>query len=91
MPCETWVYRNVDARVFSCLRRQAVKQGFQIPSSASGKFMMGIAGMNLVFQYQWLAESSVLKLTCIQKPLIIGCAAVKGYADRTIAGCGGRI
>jgi hypothetical protein len=90
MPCETWTYRNVDARAFTCLRRQAAKQGFHIPSAASGKFTMGIAGMNLVFQYQWLAESAVLKLACIQKPLILGCSVVKGYADRTIAGCARR-
>jgi len=89
MACETWTYRNVSAKVFQNLKIQAQKQGFQIPDTPSGRFHLTVAGMNLVFQYHWHSPTGILKLTCIEKPMMIGCGIVRGYADKIVAQCGG--
>ncbi|MCD1259284.1 hypothetical protein B5M42_010585 [Paenibacillus athensensis] len=88
--CNTWSYKGVTATVFRALQSAGKKQGFSIPSAATGKFAITVAGMNVGFQYAWDQGSSTLLLQCVTKPMLLGCGTIKSFADKIVAESGGQ-
>jgi hypothetical protein len=43
------------------------------------------------FQYAWDPNSGTLLLTCVSKPMLLGCSTIKGFADKIIAESGGKV
>ncbi|GGI46337.1 hypothetical protein GCM10008018_16590 [Paenibacillus marchantiophytorum] len=89
--CSTWTYRGISSSVFKALQQTGRKQGFMIPNSASGKFMITVVGMNVGFQYSWDTHGQTLLLQCDNKPMLLGCGTIKTFADKIIAESGGKI
>jgi hypothetical protein len=89
--CSAWMYRNVTPGVFQTLQAIGRRQGFSIPGTPSGSFAIKVAGMQVGFQYGWDARSGTLLLTCVSKPMLIGCATIKSYADNILLEAGGKI
>jgi hypothetical protein len=89
--CSAWTYRNVNANVFQALQALGRKQGFSIPSTPNASFTIKVAGMQVGFQYAWDGRSGNLLLTCVSKPLLIGCATIKSFADKIVSEAGGKV
>lgn len=89
--CSAWMYRKVSANVFQSLQVLGKRQGFSIPGTPSGSFAIKVAGMQVGFQYGWDVRSGTLLLTCVSKPMLIGCATIKSFADKIVTEAGGRV
>jgi hypothetical protein len=89
--CQTWTYKNVTSSVFKTLQNTGRKHGFSIPNTTAGQFTITVTGFKVGFQYNWDARSGTLLLQCEFKPMLIGCAAVKSFADKIIIESGGRV
>ncbi|KIL41126.1 hypothetical protein SD70_08780 [Gordoniibacillus kamchatkensis] len=89
--CSTWTYRNVTQGVFQTLQAVGRRQGFAIPGAPSGSFAIRVAGMQVGFRYGWDARSGTLMLTCVSKPMLLGCATIKSFADRIVGEAGGKV
>lgn len=89
--CSTWKYKNVTPSVFQTLQALGRQQGFAISNSPSGQFAVKIAGMQVGFQYAWDKTSGSLQLTCITRPVLVGCSTIKNVADKIIIQSGGKV
>jgi hypothetical protein len=89
--CSAWKYRNVTTGVFQALQTLGRRRGFAIPGTPAGSFAIKVAGMQVGFQYSWDARSGTLLLMCVSKPMLLGCAAIKSFADKIVTEAGGRV
>ena len=87
--CPTWGYAHVDGNVFRKLQSTASKQGIAIPNQPTGEFRLRVSAFQIAFRYQLDVGSRRLYLTCIDKPAMLSCGLVKGYADKIIRESGG--
>lgn len=88
--CATWKYKDVTPAVFQKLQALGRARGFTIPGTPSGQFTIQVAGLQVGFQYGWDSRSGVLLLTCVSKPMLVGCSTIKGYADNIVRESGGK-
>jgi hypothetical protein len=89
--CQTWIYKNITSSVFKSLQNAGRKHGYSIPNTSSGTFTIVVTGFKIGFQYNWDVRSGSMLLQCESKPVLIGCATVKSFADKIIAESGGRV
>jgi hypothetical protein len=89
--CSTWNYTNVTPTVFQNLQALGKQYSFSITGAPSGKFVIKVAGMEVGFQYTWDRRSGHLLLTCVTKPMMLGCATIKSFADKIITQSGGKV
>ncbi|MFC0216082.1 hypothetical protein ACFFK0_27175 [Paenibacillus chartarius] len=89
--CNAWTYRNVTPGVFQSLQALGRRQGFSIPGTPSGSFNIKVAGMQVGFQYGWDSRSGTLLLTCVSKPMLVGCGTIKGFADKIFTEAGAAV
>jgi len=76
--------------VFQTLQAAGRQKGFSIPGTPTGQFTIKVAGMVVGFQYGWDRGSGTLALTCVSKPMLVGCSTIKSFADQIVAESGGR-
>jgi hypothetical protein len=89
--CSAWMYKNITPNVFKALQTVGRRKGFTIPGTPTGKFMINVSGFQVGFQYAWDPNSGTLLLTCVSKPMLLGCSTIKGFADKIIAESGGKV
>ncbi|WP_202081512.1 hypothetical protein [Caldalkalibacillus salinus] len=87
--CATWVYTNVDRKVFEALRADAKKYGVDIPDKPSGKVNASYGIVSVSADYNWREPEQELDITVTSKPFFLSCGQMKGYADQAVKSHGG--